>query len=315
MSAHSDNVSTLSLSPNAEHVVSTGGREVGLWRFSDGAQLWLVPADKYEATAALVHPSGCVVSAGSFGTVAVLEGDSGRVRHTIELGEAAGGLFQLPDGRVAVGTDEYEDLFLLDVATGQRQDLEAQGEQGSSRGIRVEGNTLASLGLNAGIVRWNLDTLAFIGRVAAPAGECVGWLGNDRAVTLERGAIVVWQAADGAIAHRIEASEVKQVFPSPDGRHLLATTMTGVILLDGHTGAVVGTLELGFFPRFVRLVDGGAVAALGTWQSGRSELRLVALPSLKEVGSLDRSTVSAVVGVGRTLFFGGADDSVERATY
>lgn len=78
--------------------VTGGGKEVCAWDEA-GALVFRVEADRYEVDHVLAHSSGCVVSSGSFGTVAVLEGATGAVRHEHTHEDMPpGALFELPDG-------------------------------------------------------------------------------------------------------------------------------------------------------------------------------------------------------------------------
>src|SRR5512139_1718724 len=99
---HSGRVNLIRPFASATRTVSGGGKQVCVWDAKSGELVWKAEVDRYEVNAVLAHTSGCIVGAGSYGTVMVLDGEDGRVRHTFELGQGGGELFELPDGRVVV---------------------------------------------------------------------------------------------------------------------------------------------------------------------------------------------------------------------
>lgn len=289
--------------------VTGGGKQVCLWD-PQGQLLWKADADKYEVNHVLLHSSGCVVSTGSFGTIAVLDGETGAARHTLtDEMMPPGALFELPDGRVAVGSAEYEDLRLLDVATGALEELEPQGEQGPAMAVRVVDGVLQSLG--QGLCRWDLTSHAFISRVFGPEGEDLGLVGDELAFSLSGGGAAIWRTDGGEVVHQIAGHELRSGVASRDGARIALLGEKGVTLVNVESGAVERSLEYGPWPRLVCFSDDGALVAVVVGNQG-SSLKLFQVESGQDLGGWDGPRISALRLFPRLLLLGLEDGNAQR---
>lgn len=297
--------------PGGARTASAGGKQVCVWE--QGALVWKADADRYEVDAVLAHSRGSVISAGTYGTVSVFDGETGAVCHRFELGEAASDLFELPDGRVAVGLDEYEDLRLLDVHTGAVTELAAQGEQGSALDLRVDGDRLETIGPVNGVCRWDLARGVFERRVLGPAGEAVGFAGKGRAATLEEAALSIWSTDDGALIDRVEGlTELRGATISPDGTQIAVRMQAGIAFIDVASGTIARTLAYGPFPRIAAFSPDGARLAVVSTKQQRSSVTLFDVVTGKDVGGWDGEQVSTVTFVPGWLLLGKESGAIER---
>jgi WD40 repeat protein len=306
---HSGRVNEISPA-DATRFFSGGGKQVCAW---DGDKLlWSVEADKYEVNSVLAA-GGRVVSAGSYGTLAVLDGDTGAVRHSRELSSPPGRLFALPDGRVAVADAEYEDLLLLDVETGVTEALEPQGEQGPALGVRASATTLHSVGPLAGACRWDLATRAFLGRAIGPEGEAQNFAGDALAFTTTETSVHLWQVTDGAVVRTVDGlADVRGGAASPDGERLAIRSKEGVTLIDVATGAVEQRLAAGPFPRLASFSPDGARLAVVVDGKGTSTVTLFDTATGAEAGGWKGSRVSTLRLLAGVLLLGLEDGTVVR---
>lgn len=309
---HSDSITAIRASADGALVATGGGKQACLW--AGPAPRWTVDADQYAVNAVLVHSSGAVVTTGEHGTVAVLDGATGAVRHTLELGKAGGALFELPDGRVVVGLDELDDLFLLDPITGKRRDLAATGEQNTPLEFRVAGGKLRSFGPSLGIATWDLETGAFDGYVHGPDGEGQGFVGDDRALTkTDDGRAVLWRASDGAVIHELSGiPDLRGAAASPDGARLALRAQDGVHVVDAARGTVERIIALGPWPR--RAVFSADSARLGVVVDARpnSTLTVVDASTGAPLDTWTGPQISALAVTARETLLGLSDGTLIR---
>ncbi len=250
IAAHSSNVTCIQLFANGTRSVSAGGKQVCVWSEADGALVWRTEADRYEVNTVLAHSSGSIISAGSYGTVAVLEGDSGAIRHRVELGQPAAALFELPDGRVVVGDEEYEDLRVLDPRSGELIELDPQGEQGRVVDVRIEGSRLHAVNVFGGCCTYDLETFTFEGRTWGPSGEAIGFVpGRERVLSISEAGAYLWDPSDGTRREQLAFGADPRVAIDPRGARLALANADSLHICSGEgelerTIALVGRVRL-----------------------------------------------------------------------
>lgn len=310
---HGDRVNVIRAFAGGARTVSGGGKQVCVWDQASGELVWKVDADQYGVDDVLAHSSGCVVSAGSYGTVSVLEGTDGRVRHTVEKEQPAGSLFELPDGRVVVGDEEYEDLKILDVTSGEVIDLASEGEQDPVSWVRVHGTTLEALGPMMGLCRYDLATGELLGRVIAPEGENCGLLAGDRAATFEGDVLTIWSTTDGGVLHRVDGlTGASGATPSPDGTVIAVRAKDGVALVDAARGERLRTIAYGPRPNITSFSPDGRLLVVVLSAKARSSLKVFEVASGKDLGGRDGDQVSTVSLIPGWLLLGKESGAIER---
>jgi hypothetical protein len=308
--SHSDAVTQISV--GASRLASAGGKQVCVWSES-GALEWQADADKYEVTNVLAHSSGRVLTSGSFGTVSVFDSKGKALASSTDERNQPGRLFELADGRVLVGLDEYEDLRLVDTETAKLDPLEAQGEQSRALEIKQRGDEVQSLGPAAGIVRWSLATKAFLSRVMGPPGEALGFVGETLAVSITAKGCAIWQTADGSLAYEIAIADVRGGSASADGKRVAMRCKAGVVVLDVASDKQERLLAYGPFPRLTKFSADGSRLAVVFDQGQASTIALVDLATGSEAATWRGSQrVTALAFLGDALFFGRAGGGVER---
>lgn len=310
---HTGRVNHIAAFVGTTRAVSGGGKQVCAWDDS-GKLAWRVDADQYEVNAVLACASGCVVSSGSHGTLAVLDGATGAVRHTHDLSSMPPGrLFELPGGQVIVADEEYENLRVLDVESGALDELDPQWEQGPALDVRVSGTRLRSIGPMAGSCTWELATRSFGGRVMGPEGEAQGFAGDELAFTTTEERVTLWRATDGAVVHEWSGlADVRGGVASPDGARLAIRSKAGVMLLDTATGAIERHIDHGPWPRLTAFSDDGSQLAVVTDANKRSSLQLVEVASGSVVARWEGVRVSTLRWVPGVVLLGLEDGNVER---
>lgn len=310
---HSSRVNVILPTADGARTVSCGGKQVCVWTATSGELVWKVDADQYGVDHVLPHSSGCVVSSGSYGTVAVLEGADGRVRHRLEKEQPAGALFELPDGRVLVGDEEYEDLKILDVVSGEAIDLPSEGEQNPVRWIRAHNTTLEALGPSMGLCRYDLAAGTLLGRVMPPDGETCGLLAGDRAISFEGDVLTIWSTNDGGVLHRVDGlTDARGVTPSPDGAVMAVQAKDGVTLIDAARGERLRTITYGPWPRITSFSPDGRVLVVVLGAKGRSSLKVFEVASGNDLGGWDGDQVSTVTVIPGFLLLGRESGNIER---
>jgi hypothetical protein len=308
--AHSDEVSELSW--GGTRLASAGGKQVCVWS-SSGALEWQAEADKYTVNHVLAHSSGRIVTSGAFGTVNVFDATGTLVQSSTDERMLPGRLFELADGRVAVGYDEYEDLRLLDLDTGAFEELEAQGEQGPSIAVRERGGQLFSLGTSAGMVSWNLGTKAFVARIEGPEGEPLGFVGETLAFSTTAKGAAIWQTSDGNLLHEIAIADVRAGSASADGKRLAMHCKEGVVVVDVASGKQERLLAYGPFPRLTSFSPDGTLLAVIVDGGGKSSLKVFEVATGKDLGGWDGSVrVRSIYFSPGLLLLGKADGNIER---
>lgn len=309
---HSGRVNVIRRSPDGTRTVSGGGKQVCVWNAASGELVWKADADRYEVNAVLPHTSGSVVTSGSSGTVSVFGGD-GRLHHSFEKEQPAGALFELPDGRVLVGDDEYEDLKILDVGTGEVIDLPSEGEQNPIRWVRTQGSTLEALGPSMGLCRYDLATRTLLGRVMPPDGETCGLVGGDRAVTFQDDVVTIWSTTDGGVLHRIDGlTDARGATASPDGSLIAVRRKDEVTLLDAARGERKRSIPYGAWPRITHFSDDGALLVVVVDARPRSSLKVFQVASGNDLGGWDGERVASVATIPGWLLLGKESGNIER---
>ncbi len=300
------------ISAGIGRVASAGGKQVCVWSES-GALGWDAQADKYEVTNVLAHSSGRVLTSGSFGTVCVFDDGGKLLASSTDERSPPGGLFELADGRVLVGLDEYEDVRLVDLETALLDPLEAQGEQSRALEIKQRGDEVASLGPAAGIVRWSLASKAFLSRVMGPPGEALGFVGETLAFSTTAKGCAIWQTADGSLVHEIAIADVRAGSASADGKRVAMHCKLGVVVVDVASGKQERSLDYGPFPRLTKFSSDGSRLAVVFDKGQASTIAIVDLATGNEATTWRGSQrVTALAFLGDALFFGRADGGVER---
>jgi hypothetical protein len=308
--AHSGPVSQIRVGNG--RLVSSGGKQVCVWN-ETGALAWQADADKYEVTNVLAHSSGRVVTSGSFGSVSVFDPTGKLIASSVDERNQPGRLFELADGRVLVGLDEYEDLRFVDLETAALDPLEAQGEQSRALEIRHRGDEVASLGPAAGVTRWSLSSKAFLVRVMGPPGEALGFVGETLAFSSTAKGAAIWQTADGSLVHEIAIADVRSGSASADGKRIAMHCKKGVSLIDAVSGKEERLLPYEPFPRLTAFAPDGSRLAVVFDQGKASSVAVVDPASGSELATWRGSVRANALGfVAGGLFIGKSDGSVER---
>ena len=246
----SGEISSLSVTPGGDSVLSVGGSNVILWNLANGKPQRLFKTDSQAArpTSAATSPDGrLAVTAMSDGIAVIWDAASGQELRRLRRhrGGMAAALFT-PDSKRVITAGGDDAIRIWDAATARTIDTLATGFTGvCDIALSKDGNRLLSLAEDGTLTVWDLTTNKQTVEWKAPGKvRNIALAPDGKWVASVDGKLSIWDTDTGKLVKTLEhdGKDASTVVISPDGKQIVSGGLDGRIYLwDRETSDLIGT--------------------------------------------------------------------------